>query len=58
MKMKNIKSSAVFESNSIIEKLNQKIKRKTKWFSTFYSFESAKYFIENWANNYNAEKST
>jgi len=56
--MKNIKSSAVFESNSIIEKLNQKIKRKTKWFSTFYSFESAKYFIENWANNYNAEKST
>ena len=49
---------AAFGPNSVIERLNREIKRRTKWFSTFQSFESAKYFIENWVNNYNTEKVT
>ena len=49
---------AAFGSNSVIERLNREIKRRTKWFGSFQSLESANDFMREWIINYNTEKLT
>jgi|SRR3989344_2235949 len=49
---------AAFGPNSVIERLNREIKRRTKWFGTFQSLESAEEFLKHWISNYNTEKFT
>jgi len=52
------KVRAAFGPNSVIERLNREIKRRTKWFGTFQSLESANTFLREWIINYNTEKLT